>query len=251
MFFQTFIPIYFLSGLEVLFIDYGNSYTCNSVRELPEDLLILAPLAIKCSLEKPPGVLQWSPKTSEKFKEISKDGAAEFKVRKITPGETSVVQLLLNGVNVSDQLLPETESGCISYFESVDSFWIQKSESSDVITIMGDAMVEAGNWPVKDPVHVGDLVAAMSDEDQFWYRAKILSVKDKEYEVLFVDYGNSAVVTEVRQISEDIANEPFLAIQCSLDMLPGHRWSEDVSKNLEAINSNGKLSIVRVSYSFT
>lgn len=226
--------------MEVLFIDYGNSFTCNSVRELPEDLVMLSPLALKCSLQKPPGVLQWSPAASDKFKEISQDGAAEFSVRKIIPGETAVVQLTLDSKDISEQLKPETVSGYISYFESIDNFWIQKSGLSDEIEALAISMIEAANWAVRESVKVGDLVAALSEDDECWYRAKVKSITENKYDVFFFDYGNSATVQEVRELTDDVRNEPRYAIQCKLDVLPGYKWPDDINKNLQILNNEGK-----------
>lgn len=63
-----------VAGIELLFIDYGNSCTSASLRQLPEDLVITPPLAQKCSLEKPKGISVWTTQMCEKFEEISAGG---------------------------------------------------------------------------------------------------------------------------------------------------------------------------------
>lgn len=115
-----------VAGIEVLFIDYGNSCTCSCLRSLPEDLLHMPALAQKFSLQKPQGIEQWTPQASEKFREIAADGAAIFEIRQLSTGETGVVELLLDGRDVGQMLLPRTLDCCVSKFEGLGEFYITK-----------------------------------------------------------------------------------------------------------------------------
>lgn len=117
--------------MEVLFIDYGNSCTCTCLRALPEDLLLMPALAQKCSLQKPEGIDQWTPQACDKFKEIAADGATIFSVKKLTTGETAIVELLLDGESVSLMLLPKTVDCHVIKFESLDSFHIKKHDDAE------------------------------------------------------------------------------------------------------------------------
>lgn len=115
-----------VAGLELLFIDYGNSSISSSLRQLPEDLVVTPPLAQKCSLQKPEGIPYWSPQAVTKFNEISADGQTIFTVHKISTGETSIVQLLIDGEDVTSMLLPETEDGYVKDIENLDGLLIEK-----------------------------------------------------------------------------------------------------------------------------
>lgn len=117
-----------VAGLEVLFIDYGNSCTCTCMRALPEDLALMPAMAQKCSLQKPQEVEQWTPQACEKFKEIAADGVTIFNVKKLATGETAIVDLLLDGQSVSYMLLPKTVDCFVTKFESLDSFHIKKHD---------------------------------------------------------------------------------------------------------------------------
>lgn len=117
-----------VAGLEVLFIDYGNSCTSTCMRALPEDLALMPALAQKCSLQKPAEVEQWMPQACEKFKEIAADGVTIFNVKKLTTGETAVIDLLLDGQSVSYMLLPKTVDCFVTKFESLESFHIRKHD---------------------------------------------------------------------------------------------------------------------------
>ncbi|KAG5895989.1 hypothetical protein JTB14_005095 [Gonioctena quinquepunctata] len=121
-----------VAGIELLFIDYGNSCTSSSLRQLPEDLLVTAPLAQKCSLQKPEGIPTWSPEAAAKFGEISADGQTIFTIKKISTGETSVVQLFIDGEDVTTLLLPVTEDGYVKVKESLEKLEIEKADGEDV-----------------------------------------------------------------------------------------------------------------------
>lgn len=116
-----------VAGLELLFIDYGNSSISSSLRQLPEELVVTPPLAQKCSLQKPDGIPYWTPQAVNKFNEISADGQTIFTVHKISTGETSVVQLLIEGEDVTSMLLPETEDGYVKDIQNLDDLVIEKN----------------------------------------------------------------------------------------------------------------------------
>ncbi|XP_063903150.1 maternal protein tudor isoform X3 [Zophobas morio] len=117
-----------VAGIEVLFVDYGNSCTSCSLRELPEELVIIPPLAQKCSLQKPENLTNWGPEMVRKFSEISADGQTTFNVKKLSTGETAVVELLLDGVDVTTLLLPKTEDVRVKSFEGLDEMILIKGE---------------------------------------------------------------------------------------------------------------------------
>lgn len=85
-------------------------------------------LAQKCSLQKPSGIEQWTPQAAEKFKEIAAEGVTIFNFRKLSTGETAVVELLLEGKDISLQLLPKTVDCYITKFDSLESFYIKKHD---------------------------------------------------------------------------------------------------------------------------
>ncbi|CAH2002077.1 unnamed protein product [Acanthoscelides obtectus] len=118
-----------VAGVELLFIDYGNSCASDgtALRKLPEELSMTPPLAQKCALKKPEGLQQWSKRMTAKFAEISAEGQAIFTVKKLSTGETSIVELFLDGKDVSSLLLPETETGNVKDFVSLDNFHIEKN----------------------------------------------------------------------------------------------------------------------------
>ncbi|XP_031343313.1 maternal protein tudor-like isoform X2 [Photinus pyralis] len=226
-----------IAGIEVLFVDYGNSCTCTGLRQLPEDLIMLSPLAQKCSLQKPPGILQWSSQATEDFKTISADGVTIFNIDKLSTGETLIVKLILNGQDVSEQLLPQTESAYITYINSIHDFWMQKVTDSSKSDAIAEHLANAAEFPACDTVAEGVVVAALQADDETWYRAQILNMKDTEYEVMFIDYGNTSSTSEIRALPDDMTDPP-LAIKCKMEALPGFRWmDEEATEKLNEISN--------------
>ncbi|XP_072393334.1 protein tudor-like isoform X2 [Diabrotica undecimpunctata] len=121
-----------VAGLELIFIDYGNSCVCTDLKQLPEDLVMTAPLAMKCSLQKNDGIPTWTPEAAAKFADISAEGQTIFTVKKISSGETSIVQLFLEDNDVTTMLLPSTEDGRIKELEALDNLTIEKETGAIV-----------------------------------------------------------------------------------------------------------------------
>ena len=68
---------------------------------------------------------------------------------------------------------------------------------------------------------VNDYCCALFLEDGCWYRAKITKVMGKQVEVVYVDFGNSAVVdvVNVKPLTEELAQYPQLACPVALSKL--------------------------------
>jgi hypothetical protein len=64
---------------------------------------------------------------------------------------------------------------------------------------------------------VGDLIAAQFPENQLWYRASVLS-NQPQVSVLFVDYGNTAEVSNFRALPSELSSIPPMTMQCSLEL---------------------------------
>lgn len=95
---------------------------------------MMSALAQKCSLQKPTGIDQWTPQAAEKFKDIAADGVTIFNIRKLTTGETAIVELLLDGEDITLQLLPKTVDCYITQFDSLESFYIKRSDEEEQLS---------------------------------------------------------------------------------------------------------------------
>lgn len=213
-------------GTEVLFMDYGNASIANELRSLPGDLKMKPALSRKCALQKPRDVKAWSRKSEIKFNELAAEGATIFNVQFIASGDISIVELHLDGKSVTEELVclcedhPSTErpapvgqdlltSGKICYINSVAEFYVQLDDSVADVDKVTDRLRGAADFASAPELKVGSLYAAFWEEDEQWYRSKILEFCDVGYHVLFIDYGNKAKSHEFRQLPEDlIAIEP-------------------------------------------
>lgn len=63
---------------------------------------------------------------------------------------------------------------------------------------------------------VGAPVVAVFPEDNVLYRARVLETHFSKYRVLYVDFGNTAMVNEVYPIQRKFMELPAQAIPCSL-----------------------------------
>ena len=64
----------------------------------------------------------------------------------------------------------------------------------------------------------GDFLCAQFSEDKQWYRAQVLGGEGNEFEVLYIDFGNSEVLSlaSLRGLDENLASYPPMAFECFL-----------------------------------
>ncbi|CAL7945702.1 unnamed protein product [Xylocopa violacea] len=248
------------NATRVIYIDYGNSATSTEIRAIPADLADIPPLSRKCSLVMPEGITEWSEKACEEFVALAADGATIFLLDVLKEDETSLVKLTLDGKNVADVLaefcehyppiieerLPplgeeNSPNVFISRVNSPDDFWIQTESSTTDLNMMLDRLQAAPTFVPLNTSEVGTICAANYSEDGQWYRAKILSKSEHGTEVLYIDYGNTAVTNEIRMLPVDIINIAPLAKHCALkkpDTIDC--WPSEACKTFEELAADGE-----------
>ncbi|XP_063828326.1 maternal protein tudor-like isoform X8 [Ostrinia nubilalis] len=223
-------------GTEVLFMDYGNASIANELRSLPDELKVKPALSRKCALQKPRDIKTWSRKSEIKFNELAAEGATIFNVQFIASGDISIVELYLEGKSVTEELVglceEQTEQpvserptpvgqdlhsdGIICHVNSVDEFYVQLNDTSADLDKVTDSLDGAAEFEAAPELKVGALCAAFWDDDEQWYRAKILEFCDGAYHVQFIDFGNKAKCDQFRQLPEDLSQIEPLAKCCRL-----------------------------------
>ncbi|XP_044737384.1 maternal protein tudor-like isoform X2 [Chrysoperla carnea] len=232
---------------QVLFIDYGNSSITTELKMLPEQVINIRALALKCSLLKPSYIEEWPSDVTDQFRELAADGATIFDVKVVTTGETSIVELSIEDKNIIEILLPKsktTVTAAISHVISPESFWIQLSDNSHTLSDIChqledvDALTKIDN-PVENTIYI-----AQSPEDQLWYRAKIESGKtDEGYEVFFIDYGNKSITQEIRECHPDLAIIEPLAKHCTLkNFVENSTWNQEAGSTLNELSDYGNTT---------
>ncbi|NXI61549.1 TDR15 protein, partial [Anseranas semipalmata] len=138
-------------------------------------------------------------------------------------------------------------AGYISHINSPSSFYIQFAEDENLIIQLGDelneSMVNIGHENSLGELMVGDLILAEHAIDCFYYRAVIKSLKSgKSFEVEFIDYGNTAVVSlsKICRIQKKWLTLPRLSIHCFLSTVnsaPDESWTnESISDFVSKVN---------------
>lgn len=244
---------------QVIYIDYGNSAVSTEIRAIPEDLANISALSRKCCLQLPSQIKEWSEQAHEEFVKLAADGATIFLLDVLKDEETSLVKLTLDGQNVADilasmceQHVPVIEERLpplgeenspnvvVSHINSPDEFWIQAESSISELEVMSDRLRDAESFLALNNLDIGTICAARYPEDGCWYRAKIIARCETGTEVLYMDYGNSAITEELRILPEDIANIPILSKRCTLEK-PSHisTWSEKACDKFKELAAEG------------
>ncbi|KAF8787424.1 Tudor and KH domain-containing protein like [Argiope bruennichi] len=151
-----------------------------------------------------------------------------------------------------EKLIPSNSDGYqevyVSAIESPSKFWVQIAGSKSIqldklVTEMTEFYNEGKNKEKFRPnsIKVGDVVAAVFEVDNSWYRAQVLEVSgkgsDTKISLFYLDFGDSADVSPdlVCVIKPDFLSIPFQAIECSLyDVVPvGEEWTEEALDEFE------------------
>ncbi|OXU22838.1 hypothetical protein TSAR_002680 [Trichomalopsis sarcophagae] len=138
----------------------------------------------------------------------------------------------------------EKELVCtISYVNSPADFWVQNKEHFTDLDNMIDQLVNAENYDSIKEIKEGRIVAAKFDEDEQWYRSKILYHSETGTEVFYIDYGNSAVAksdSSLRELPGELAQIPPLSVQCSLKLPDGlESWSRNACEKFCDLAADG------------
>ncbi|KAG8187346.1 hypothetical protein JTE90_011708 [Oedothorax gibbosus] len=116
----------------------------------------------------------------------------------------------------------------VSFVESPYRFWCQSAdESQSLEQLMADIEVQyldADNLPIDaKSLSVGSYCMAKYSADEAWYRAQIKSCGSAgEYDVFFIDYGNSEVVasSQLASIHQEFLSLPPQCFECRLNRAP-------------------------------
>lgn len=237
------------NGINVIYIDYGNSAISTEIREVPDDVASIPPLSRKCSLLLPPGYEKWSDKSREEFIKISGDGATVFHLEIINEHkDTSIVKLTIDNKDITDDLIKYcdkitpivkdrpapigeeklSESVYVTHAVSPGLFWVQAENKVPDVDMMLNNLVKAPDFMRLNKLESGVICAAKYPEDDTWYRAQIVTHTSIDAEVHFIDYGNSCVANQFRLLPDKLKNIPPLSRQCGLK-LPANikNWSQE------------------------
>lgn len=142
---------------------------------------------------------------------------------------------------------------CISFVQSVDSFYCHPTERSEDLNVMSHEMQKVYNSSKSNDLKVStlkvdDICCAKFSEDGIWYRGLVKQVlSGKKYEIQFIDFGNKETLslTEIRELAPDFKQLPILGLHCSLyGTKPGERntsFDDDAIRRFEELTFEKQL----------
>ncbi|XP_017087277.2 protein tudor [Drosophila bipectinata] len=240
----------------VQLIDYGNKTEVDKLYELPEELVLIPPVAEVCSME--PCVDFDKNKTlalvtlDALLDSCNGNVVVEFVDKSARPPVVRLKTKDKKGLNIYDQLrkLIEAElkviqkknenSECIiSHGSSPRSFYVQlKNNSADLDVIVkalaGLKKEELLNLEGSEKDLIG---VCFSQEDALFYRCTIKSMSEdkKSFDVFLVDYGSTMTVPEVWKLPQAIGHIPALALHCQLTEIPQDVSDEKLDEAFAAL----------------
>ncbi|XP_015178527.1 PREDICTED: maternal protein tudor isoform X2 [Polistes dominula] len=250
----------------VRFIDYGKTDVIDNksdkIRALTDYLKSIKRFSTKSRLDIiPVDSEDWSESTCDRFNNIVMT-ADSLEALIIADSIPKRVELFVNDKSISEILVEENHavriyaeqdlideiieleldphSAFVSHIDSPSEFWVQEEKSIADLEVMSDRFMVADMFPKVDEITENLLCVAKYPEDDQWYRARVISHNNGETEVLYIDYGNSAISTEIRAIPEDLVKIPPLSRRCCL-VLPENikEWSDEACQEFIKLAADG------------
>ncbi|XP_055915745.1 maternal protein tudor [Eupeodes corollae] len=241
----------------VQFIDYGNTDALSDTTDIKEMSVFpdIEPLCIPCALAiKPKGTADWVD-AANAFFNVSYTKTIHFEYITKSPTK-NFIRLFIDGVDVANKLIEDGfakplemvrsgETCFVSHINNLSDFYIQMEQDAKGLGLIESYLADNEQLPEIETFTRGLICAALFPDDENWYRAKLLAKKDDGFEVLFIDYGNTAISPKVKEISQDIADLPFLSKKCALQ-LPEDlaSWSEAAEEKFSDISALGETVFV-------
>ncbi|XP_068085143.1 tudor domain-containing 6-like [Anabrus simplex] len=97
------------NGIEVFFIDYGNSSLSTDLRCLPTEVLNIPRVAKHCYLMLPEAWTTWPLAAEEHFLNISGNDSKSFQITILREGNPAGVSLSYDGIRVEDEILKDCQ----------------------------------------------------------------------------------------------------------------------------------------------
>ncbi|XP_055543913.1 maternal protein tudor [Wyeomyia smithii] len=242
--------------LIIQFIDYGNSDVItsnkkNDLKDVNESLMKFKIYAKQCSLLAIPtgGKKSWNEEATMLLRELD-----EVEIQYLIEAQgVNYITLKSGNRDLTEELISKQLAGkmefvpsgqrCFtSHIESIREFYLQLERDINPLDVMSDYMARFEEFALVANPLIGSVYVAEFPDDGLWYRARILQVKeDKQFEVFFLDYGNTLLVRNVRELESGVAELPSLCTKCTLKLPDGVKaWSEEAETKFRDIAAMGE-----------
>lgn len=153
--------------------------------------------------------------------------------------------------------LKEGSAIVVSSFESPDVLFVQNRLHLDAIADLTSQLTEligeSKSWSEVDQLRAGHFCAALFNEDEKWYRARVLKIDQANaiFTVEFIDYGNVQEVRafEIQPLPNKFTQIPLYAHSCSLPSLrpvSGEEWPGNVDEVVDDMLTKYALDRARI-----
>jgi len=267
--------------VSVRFIDYGNTDVVSQaeIRRLRDRFVSLPACAYHCRLAVD-STISWTDEQQQQFVELTEAGEKLFACSFVSRSQPPYcVTLKDDAVDVGQQLCGSLQTAhvvatnvdhvaatltdipiaeppsemtevCITSAESPSDFYIQLTSVEDELAQMADELIgEYDSMSADDQrltnINVGSLCCARYSADGAWYRAVVTDmVSSRQVRVLFVDYGNSDVVTtstDLKLLSPKFCSKPPFVYHCSLaGVSQAEGWSDEMKTTFLELTTKGE-----------
>ncbi|ALC42057.1 tud, partial [Drosophila busckii] len=220
---------------EVLAIDYGHTLVCQQLYQLPESVLNLAPLALRCQLQLPalPDVSEqqleaaFATLLEQHFGEVyelqsplNEQDSSSLQLVELSVNYKQLAQELVNLLaGVQPALEVQLHNCIVVQYDDAKSFYVQMEQDVPALEQLTDKLLDAEQQLQPfTALQVGALCVAQFPEDEVYYRAEIVALLDDgKCEVHFIDFGNNAITSQFRQLPQHLAQLPRYSKHCELD----------------------------------
>ncbi|XP_058453271.1 maternal protein tudor [Malaya genurostris] len=242
--------------LIIQFIDFGNSDVITSnkksdLKDVNDSLMKFKIYAKQCSLLVTPagGKKSWNEEATmilRDLEEVQIQVLAEsqgLNYINLKCGERDLgEELISKQLAVKMEYVPSDHRCFTSHIESIREFYLQLERDINPLDIMADYTARFEEFALVESPKVGAVYLAEFSDDGLWYRARILKIlEDNEFEVFFVDYGNTSQVKNVRELDSSIAEMPSLCTKCTLKIPDGVKaWSDKAEVKFKEISAMGE-----------
>lgn len=244
------------SGItSVQFIDYGNTDTitvAGLIKCMNEAFATIKPFAIPCALPlSPKQASDWTEAACElmrsfcdqtiTFEYLSTGENCNLVRLWLPPNREIMGELIRDGHAALVPYIVSGQEAFVSHINSLADFYIQMQQDTNSLEIVSDYLITIDPFPPVVDFTPNKICTAKYVEDDGWYRAKILDHSATDgTDVLFIDYGNTATATELRELPKEIADMPQLSKQCSLQMPAGVQlWSNEAESHFHKVSDMG------------
>uniref|UniRef100_A0A182QBN1 Tudor domain-containing protein n=1 Tax=Anopheles farauti TaxID=69004 RepID=A0A182QBN1_9DIPT len=161
----------------------------------------------------------------------------------VRSGEKDITEMLVEK-KLGTRLLyvPSGQKCFTSHTESLDEFYLQLERDVNALDTMGNYLADATKFEDVVEPRVGMVCLAEFADDGLWYRVEVLAIPQPgQYEVLFLDYGNGATVSKLKELEPAIAELVRLCTKCTLRLPENVKsWSEAAQEKFLELTAMGQ-----------